>query len=105
MQTVPLEVGFVPPSWLSVTDVAVAILKKLGILEIDLMRLIQLMDAQFQMNNKLLGKKTLAHAELCDKVVDEQHGSRKNHKAILCCLNKVLVADYFRLTQRQAALV
>ena len=98
LRTVPLEIGFVPPSWLSITDVA--ILKKLGVLEIDLMRLIQLMDAEFQMNNKLLGKKALAHAELCDEVADEQHGSRKNHKAILCCLNKVLVADYFRLTRR-----
>ena len=38
LRTVPLEVGFVPHTWLSVTDVA--ILKKLGMMEIDVMRLI-----------------------------------------------------------------
>jgi len=45
LRTVPLEVGFVPLTWLSVTDVT--ILKKLCILEIDVIRLIQLMDADF----------------------------------------------------------
>ena len=55
----------------------VAILKKLGMLEIDVMRLIQLMDADFQSINKLVGKKALANTEMCDEVADEQHGSRK----------------------------
>jgi len=75
-----------------VTDVA--ILKKLGMLEIDVMRLIQLMDADFQSNNKLVGKKALANAEMSDEVTDEQHGSRKNRKSILCCLNKTFVSYY-----------
>ena len=35
LHTVPLEVGFVPPTWMPVTDVA--ILKKIGMLEIDVM--------------------------------------------------------------------
>jgi len=48
-----------------VTDVA--ILKKLGVLEIDVMRLIHLMDADFQSNKKLVGKKALANAEMCDQ--------------------------------------
>ena len=64
------------------------------------MRLIQLMDADSQSNNKLVGKKKLANAEMCDEVADEQHGSRKNRNAIWCCLNKMLVADYLRLTCR-----
>jgi len=42
---------------MSVTDIG--ILKKLGVLEIDVMRLIQLMDAGFQSNNTLVGKKAL----------------------------------------------
>ena len=98
LRTFLLEVGFVPPTWISVTDVA--ILKKLGMLEIDVMRFIQLMDTDFQSNNKLVGKKVLANAEMCDEVADEQHGSRKNRKTILCCLNKTLVSGYLRLTRR-----
>jgi len=81
-----------------VTDVA--ILKKLGMLEIGVMRLIQLMDADFQSNNKLVGKKELANAKMSDEVADERHGSRKNRKAIVCYLNKTLVSDYLRLTRR-----
>ena len=50
LRTVPLEVGFVPPTWLSVIDVA--ILKKLDILEIEVMRLIQLIDADFRSNTE-----------------------------------------------------
>ena len=98
LRTVPLEVGFVPPTWLSVTDIA--ILKKLGMLEIDEMRLIQFIYVDFQSNNKLVGKKALANAEMCDEVVDEQHGSRKNRKEIVCCLDKMLVANYLCLTPR-----
>ena len=37
LRTVPLEVGLVPPTWLSVTDVV--ILRKRGMFEIDVMRL------------------------------------------------------------------
>ena len=48
----------------------------------------------------MVGKKALANAEMCDKVADEQHGSQKNIKGILCCLNKMLVANYLRLTCR-----
>ena len=57
LRTVSLEVGVVPPTWMLVTDVA--ILKKLGVLEVYVMRLIQLMDANFQSNNKLIVNKSV----------------------------------------------
>ena len=64
------------------------------------MRHIQLMHPDFQINNKLVGKKVLANAEICNEVAKEQHGSRKHHQAGLLVLNKILVGDLFRLTRR-----
>ena len=53
----------------------------------------------YQINNKNVGRKVLANAEIYNKVADEQHGSRKHHQAVLLLLNKFLVGDLFRLTQ------
>jgi hypothetical protein len=53
-------VGFVPPSWLSITDVEV--LKKLDIYDIEQMRAVQLFAAEFNITNKLIGKRALANA-------------------------------------------
>ena len=65
-----------------VTDVV--ILKKLDMLEIDVMRLIQLMDADFQSNNKLVGKKALANAEMCDEVqTSSMDQGRKENQFVL----------------------
>ena len=69
------------------------ILKRAEEINIDKMRLIQLLHPEFQINNKLVGKKVLANAEMCNEVADEQHGSRKHHQAGLLCLNKVLICD------------
>ena len=45
MRTSPLEFGLAPSQWLSITDIE--ILKKAGVLEIDDMRLIQLIHPEF----------------------------------------------------------
>ena len=44
----------------------------------------------------------MAHAEKAQALQADQYGSRKNHKAINCCLNKRLTADIS--FQRQQAL-
>ena len=62
------------------------------------MRLIQLMHLEYQINNKLVGKKVLANAEMCNEVADEQRGSRKYHQVGLLALNKVLIGDIFDTT-------
>ena len=61
-----------------------------------------LMHPQFQMNNKNIGRKVLANAEICNEVAKEQHGSRKFHQAGLLLLNKVFVGDLFRLSRFSA---
>jgi len=58
-----------------------------------------LMHSEYQINNKNIGRKVLANTEICNEVVEEQHGSRKHHQAGLLLLNKVLVGDLFRLTR------
>lgn len=94
MRSAPLEFAFTPSSWCCITDVE--ILKRAGRINIEEIRLIQLMHPEYQINNKLVGKKVLANAEMCNKVADEQHGSRKHHQAALLGLNKVIIGDIFQ---------
>ena len=54
------------------------------------------MDPEFNMKNKLLGKRMMANAEAANAIQDDQFGGRKRHKAINACLNKVLTNDTFR---------
>ena len=54
------------------------------------------------MNNKNIGRKVLANAEICNKVAEEQHRSRKFHQAGLLLLNKVLVGDLLCLSRFSA---
>lgn len=53
----PLITGIVPKGWTHITDVQ--ILKRININNVDKMRCIQLLDAEFNMINKRLGKKIL----------------------------------------------
>ena len=71
MRSAPLEFDFTPKDWCLYDDVE--ILKKAGDINIDKMRLIMLMHPQFQMNNKNIGRKVLANAEICNEVAEEQH--------------------------------
>ena len=93
MRSTPLEFAFTPPSWCYITNVG--FLKQVGRINIEDMRLIQLMHLEYQINSKLVGKKVLANAEICNEVADEKHGSRKYHQAGLLGLNKVLIGDTF----------
>ena len=61
IRALPLQYGFVPQDWCRITDVE--ILKKEGVLDVDKMRLIQLMDAEANMNNKMIGKRVMQQAE------------------------------------------
>ena len=57
------------------------------------------MHPKYQINNKNIRRKVLANTEICIKVAEEQHGSRKHHQAGLLLLNKVLVGDFFCVTR------
>ena len=98
MRLVPLEFAFTSPSCCYITDVE--ILKRAGSINIEDMRLIQLMHPEYQINNKLVGKKVLANAEMCNEVTEKQHGSRKHYQAGFLVLEKILVSDMFRYTHQ-----
>ena len=95
-------VGFSPKEWERITDIQ--ILKRSGEHHVDKMRCIQLLDAEMNMCQNFLGKLAFARAEETKTVQPEQHGSRKNHKAINACLNKQLLMDTFRLKRRAGAI-
>jgi len=89
LHTIPFEMGFAPTPWEPMTDFE--LLKKLGIFDVGLMRTIELMAAQYNMNNKRLGRTAMRHTEKYNLLPKEQYGSRKRHKSITCLLNKVII--------------
>ena len=94
--------GISPKLWKPITDFQ--IFKRSNVFHVDSMRLIQLMDAEYNMNNKTLGKRVLAHAEKAKAVSPDQYGCRKNHTAINACLNKVLLMDGMRQKKQAGAI-
>ena len=69
------------------------------------MRTIQLLDSQFNMNNKKLGLDVMKIAEVKGLIADEQYGSRKHRKASIAALNKRLTYDLLRQKRKCGALV
>ena len=102
LRTAPLQLGISPKLWRVITDFQ--IFKRSNVFHVDSMRLIQLMDAEYNMCNKTLGKRVLAHAEKAKAVSPDQYGCRKNHTAINACLNKVLLMDGFRQKRQSGAI-
>jgi len=52
----------------------------------------------------MIGRRVLAHAEKAGEVAEDQHGSRKNHKAITACLNKKVLCDILWQKKRTGAI-
>lgn len=101
-RNIPFQKGFSPKTWQRITDFQ--LLKKAGIFDVDLMRTIQLFTADFNMNNKALGKTVMSIGECVGYFPEEIRGSRKFKKAALTILNKVLINDIWRLKRVIAAL-
>ena len=89
-------------SWKIITDFQ--ILKRKGKFHVDTMRCIQLMDAEFNMMNKHVGRRTLSHAEKAKAVAPDQYGGRKHHDSTKTVLNKVLLNDIVRQKRLAIAL-
>jgi hypothetical protein len=102
LRNLPYQYGFSPEPWQLITDVE--ILKKAGVYDVEKMRTITLMHAEFNMNNKKLGKDLLANAEKHAAIAPEQFGSRKKHQSIVAALNKRLTMDLLRLRRKAGAL-
>ena len=102
LRSLPLELGFAPRAWCNITDVE--ILKKSNVYDVDKMRLIQLMDAEFNMNNKFIAKQMMSRAEAVGAIPHDQYGSRKHQRAIYAALNKRLTMDIWRQKRQSGAI-
>ena len=102
IRQIPYRVGFPPEYGSTIEDFQ--ILKKSGLYDVELMRIIQMMAAAFNMNNKCLGREGMANAEKFGLIPNEQAGSRKRRRAGLSALEKVLVNDILR-SRRYASIL
>ena len=89
-------------SWKFITDFP--ILKKKGDFHVDTMHCIQLMDTEFNIMNKHVGRYTLAHAEKAKAVAPDQYESRKYYNSRKVVLNKVILNDIIRQKRIAAGL-
>ena len=94
LRRIPYQTGFSPVAFSDIHDFQ--ILKKANVYIIEKMRIITLFTSAFNMNNKKLGRDTLANAERYSLIPHEQAGSRKFRRAIHSALEKVLAADMLR---------
>lgn len=102
MACLPFEYGFSPDWWQQGIDVMLE--KKKGVWQINKLRAILLYEADFNQNNKLLGKLMLEQAERFNSVAIEQFGSRKQLLAVDQSLNKALSFDIWRQNRQAGAL-
>jgi hypothetical protein len=78
--------------------------KKPGVRQLSKLRAILLYEADFNQNNKRLGREMLFRAEDGNAVAVEQFGSRKHMSATDQSLNKALTFDIWRQLRQQGAL-
>jgi hypothetical protein len=102
MANLPFRHGFSPTRWRKGLDVMIE--KKPGARRLDSLRAILLYEADFNQNNKRLGREMLYQAEIHDAVAVEQYGSRKNMSASDQSLNKALTFDIWRQLRQRGAL-
>ena len=63
-----------------------------------------LTEADFNFNNKVLGRRTIQHAEDIEELAPEQYGSRKSKSAIDQALHKRLTYDVMRQLRKPGIL-
>lgn len=98
---IPYVTGFSPLDWQK--GVQIMIQKKNKDDLVTSLQTLVLLEADFNFNNKLLGKTTMQHAEKHNLIAKEQYGSRKGKSAILHAVHKRLTYDVIRMTRRPAA--
>ena len=99
---IPSISGYLPVRWQQGLNVMLE--KKPGVVKVSKLRTILLYEADFNHNNKLMGRSMMRYAEANSLLAPEQYGSRRGHSAIYQCLNKVLTFDLMRQTRRPGGL-
>jgi hypothetical protein len=99
---IPYLTGYSPSDWNF--GVNVMIQKKDKIDLVIKLRTITLAEADFNFNNKFLGKQTLEHAKKNNLIAKEQYGSRKGKSVIEHSVHKRLTFDIMRHLRMDGAL-
>lgn len=99
-RNIPVNTGFVPDNWKHLMNFAIE--KKPGEFRLSKMRTIQMMNSEFQANNKKMGKTVMKFAEEHQLIPPGQCGARKRHQAIDLALSKRLIWDMLILQGRPA---
>jgi hypothetical protein len=102
LANLPYRFGFSPRRWRKGLDVMLE--KKPGVRQLNKLRAILLYEADFNQNNKRLGRDMLFRAEDGNAVAVEQFGSRKHMSATDQSLNKTLTFDIWRQLRQRGAL-
>ena len=103
MALIPLLTGYAPKQWMKGIDSMIP--KKKDEWRPGKLRLILLMEARFNQNNKLIGRKMMQHGEKYGYLAREQFGSRNAKSAIEHALNKRLTIDIARQTKTPAVYI
>ena len=102
MTSIPYETGISPDRWQQ--GINVMLEKQKGNYRVDKLRAILLYEADFNQNNKKLGREMMFKAEDLRAIAKEQFGSRSRLTAIDQSLNKRLTYDIIRQKRRPGAL-
>ena len=102
MADIPLHTGFAYDRWKSGLNIMIE--KAAGDFNVEKLRIILLFEADFNANNKWIGRAVMYQAEQENLMAAEQFGSRKFKSAIFQCLNKQLFYDLTRFRRAAAAL-
>ena len=102
LANIPFLSGYSPKRWRH--GINVLLEKSKGNCRIDKLRKILLYEADFNMNNKYLGRDMMKCAEKGKMLAKEQYGSRKRKTAILHALNKRLTFDILRQQKKGAGI-
>jgi hypothetical protein len=97
----PLTTGYAPKRWQQ--GIEVMLLKQPNNFHVNKLRAILLFEADFNHNNKRIGRALMQHAKTNGWMAPEQYGSRKQLSAIDHCLNKRLSFDIIRQYRKPAA--
>ena len=99
---IPYTTGYSPANWS--TGVSVMLHKKEDVDLVTKLRTITLLEADFNFNNKVLGRATINHAEKNNLIAKEQYGSRPGKQAIDHAVHKALTYDIIRQYRVPSAL-
>jgi hypothetical protein len=101
LSSLPLQHGFSPSRWQQ--GVEVMLLKQPNNYNVEKLRAILLFEADFNFNNKRIGREMMFHAEQNGWIAPEQYGSRASLSSINHCINKLLSFDILRQTRTPGA--